>query len=159
MHLAPDAAELWDEFYLAWKATAATFEPLLADATKRIPTYARKLQLVYAAFEETAPTITKDQMAASVQVAHYEIRCTRALLGQRASSTTMGHCEQAILKALVGGAKLPAWKIHQRIGGKRFTAEVFNRALKNLFAAGHVVEAGKTSRDHTVYALRSGGKP
>lgn len=155
MDLAPDANELWEGFYRAWKETAANFEPLLAAATKRIHTYAMKLPLVYAAFEGTAPTITRNQMAASIQVAHYGIRCARALLGRRASASTVGRCEQAILKALVN-AKLPGWKIHNRIGGNRFTSEDLNRALRGLATAGHIIEVGKTARGHVTYALRAG---
>jgi hypothetical protein len=153
IHLAPDAESPWEEFYRAWKETAANFEPLLAAATKQIHAYALKLALVYMAFENTT-VITRDQIAASIHVAQFGVRCALALLGQRASSSTLGRCEETVLRALAK-EKLPAWKIHHRIGGKRFTAEILNRALRNLVAAGHVVELSETARGNSIYALRA----
>lgn len=150
MHLTPEALELWRGFYLAWKQTI--FSPLTAAATKRAPTYALKLALVYAAFEGSAPEITADQIAAAIQVARFGVACADALITHRGQFSHRGRCEEAIIRALTRDDLAP-WRIHHRIGG-RFTAEDVARALRALQATGSVLQVAKTGRGEPVYGLR-----
>ncbi len=129
---------------------------MMAAATKRIPTYAMKLSLLYAAFEHTVPEITEEQIAAAISVAQYGVLCTERLIQNQRQFSTQDRCEQAVIRVL-SKANLPPWRIHQAIGG-RFTAEDVVKALRGLRAAGAVVPVDKTKRGEPVYGLRA-GKP
>jgi hypothetical protein len=150
MHLTPEATALWSEFYIAFRKTKK--EPLVAALTKRIPDYALKLALIYAAFEGTAPAITDEQLAAAVQVGGFGLECAEWLVTQRRSVTVQGRCEELILHVL-DRVDLPAWKIHQRISG-RFSAEEVSRALKALQFTGAVIEVRTTARGVVVHGRR-----
>ena len=150
VELASDARPLWDEFYGAWKRTK--FLSLVSAATRRIPTYALKLGLVYAAFEHTVPWITRDQLEAAVRVAAYGAACATWLVEQRQTFRLEHRCETAVLEALER-VDLPAWRIHQAIGG-RFTAEELNRAVRALMGTGSILEIKRTPRGGAVYGRR-----
>lgn len=150
-HLAPDAADVWREFYLAWKGTR--FDALTAAATKRIPTYAIKLALLYAVLERTVPIITADQVRAAILVGDFGAKSAAWLVNQRQRVSPQGQCEEAVIGALEH-AKLPMWKIHQRVGGRRFTAEDVTRAVRALLATGAIIETGRTPRGGAIYARR-----
>lgn len=152
MDLEAKADELWGEFYSDWKKL--NLDPLVTAATKRIPAYAMKLALVYAAFEKTAPLITADQMAAAIQVARFGIACAERLIKAQRPFSVIGRCEEAVCRALMNEA-LPAWRIHQKIGG-RFSADDMARALGGLQRTGIILVVGSTSRHETIYRLREG---
>ena len=50
-------------------------------------------------------------------------------------------------------ADLPAWKVHQRIGG-RFNHNEVAGAIRALMATGAIIEVGKTKRGEPIYGLR-----
>ncbi len=150
VQLAADALPVWDEFYRAFKRTK--FQSLVSAATRRIPTYALKLGLVYAAFEHTVPWITKDQLEAAVAVSGFGAKCARWLVEQRQSFRQEHRCETAVLEALER-ADRPAWRIHHAIGG-RFTAEELNRALRALMGTGTILEVKRTSRGEPIFGRR-----
>lgn len=150
--LRAEAAALWEKFYAAWRQTE--LDPLTKAATERVPAYCLKLAMVYAAMEGTLPGITEEQLRAAVAVGRYAVRCTELLIGQRTISSRQGTCEEAVLKVLSGASQgLPAWQIHQRTGGQRFTAEDMNRAVQALEKVGRIVPSGKTSRGKPLYVL------
>jgi len=148
----PEAAVIWDEFYLRWKDSAASLDALTAAATKRIPAYALKLALLYAAFENTLPFITEDQMAAANLVAGFGAESAQWLVGQRRRPSAERECEEAVLRSLRREA-MPTWKIHRAISG-RFTAKELERTISALRATGAIVLTGTTSRRETIYGLR-----
>lgn len=150
--LSHDAQSLWSGFYCDWKRTALKFDPLTATATKRIPAYIMKLSLVYSAFESSVAEITEDQLTSAVQVGFYGVECTKRLIQNRWQFTEQDLCEGAVKRVLSKSA-LPAWKIHQAIGG-RFTAERLIRAVRGLLTTGAVIEVGRTKRREPVYGLR-----
>ncbi len=150
VQLAADACPVWAEFYHAFKQTK--FPSLVSAATRRIPTYALKLGLVYAAFEHTVPWIMKDQLRAAVAVSGFGARCAAWLVEQRQTFRQEHRCETAVLEALER-VDLPAWRIHHGIGG-RFTAEELNRALRALMGTGTILEVGRTRRGEAVYGRR-----
>src|SRR5438034_7788723 len=82
----------------------------------------------------------------------YGVDCAEWLAGQRRNFSVRGHCEQAILRALEH-ADLPAWKVHQRIGG-RFNHNEVAGAIRALMATGAIVEVGQTPRKGPIYGLR-----
>ena len=152
MNLTPEACLRWDDFYLDFKAKAAHLEPLTAAATKRIPTYAMKLVLVYAAFEGTAPHINEDQIDAAIQVANFGFECAETLIKSQRPFTVQSRAEEVVLRALKG-RNLPVWKIHHVVGG-RFSAEDMARAIKALQGTGVIVEKGRSTRGQPTYGLR-----
>lgn len=148
--LTPEAQSVWVAFYTAWRGTR--IDPLVSAMTKRTPTYVMKLALVYAALEGTSPAITGDQMAAAILVGRFGVACAEWLVAGRRGTSAQGCCEDAVVHA-IRTVDLPAWKIHQRIGG-RFSAEELTRALRALMATGAVIEVGKTRRREPIYGLR-----
>jgi len=121
LSLAGEAAALWDEFYARWMASVGAFDELTGAATRRVPAYAMKLAIAYAAVEGTGPTITAEQLAAAVAVAEWGAQCAERLIQQHRAQSTAARCEALVLDVLRDGA-LPPWKIHRRIGG-RFSAD------------------------------------
>jgi hypothetical protein len=152
--LTPDAEGLWNKFYIAFKHTLLVVDPLTAAMTKRIPTYAIKLVMTYAALERTLPKITAEQIAAAVKVANFGLNCAEHLIRGRQEFSTQGRCEKAVKKALES-TQLPPWKIHHHIGG-RFTHEELMRALRAMKETGEIVAVKTTTRGVPIYGLRGG---
>jgi hypothetical protein len=150
VQLAAEARPVWDEFYRAFKRTKSP--SLVTAATRRIPTYALKLGLVYAAFEHTVPWITRDQLEAAVAVAGFGAACATWLIDQRQTFRQEHRCETAVLEALER-VDLPAWRIHHGIGG-RFTAQELDRALRALMGTGTILEVKRTPRGEPAFGRR-----
>lgn len=147
--LSPEALELWNRFYRTWRAT--DFDPLTKAATKRVPAYILKLGMVYAALEETIPTLTADQLTAAIAVGHYAARCTARLMGQHRQVSVQGRCETRILK--VFDRPMTRWQVHRRISGE-FTAEEVRRAFIALEHVGRIRQVGTTRRGEPLYERR-----
>ena len=150
LFLSQEAQEVWQKFYLAWKLTQ--WDPLTAAAVKRIPAYMLKLAMLYACFEATIPTVTKDQVKAAIEVGHYGAKCAELLMQRHRQHTVQSQCEARVLKVLEH-VDLPPWQIHRAIGG-RFTAEELNRALRALLGAGTILKVGETGRNEPVLRRR-----
>jgi hypothetical protein len=149
LFLTPDAQDLWNRFYFAWKSTS--WPELTTAAIKRVPTYIMKLSMVYAAMEGTS-LITADQLGAAIKVGHYGAKCADQLMNRHRQHTVQGKCEARVL-AVLTDKDLPAWKIHQRISGS-YSAEELARAIRSLDAAGAIFIVGWTPRKEPIYSRR-----
>lgn len=154
VQFSPEAAECWDDFYRTWKRRSLTLDPLTQAATKRIPGYALKLGMVYAALEQAIPILTVAQLDAAIRVALFGEKSFLWLAESRREQTRQGRCEEAI-RAVLKHADLPTWQIHQRISG-RFDAEQVNRAVRAMGpeGSGSLIVVGCTTRGKSVYGLR-----
>jgi hypothetical protein len=142
--LTPQASELWHAFYRAWDATESKRDALTVAAVRRIPSYALKLAMTYAALERTLPQIELDQLAAAIQVARYGEWCARELLAlQNAGSNPRKELERRIL-AFVSrqpGKSASKREIYRNLHRHYRDAEEFNRAFDSLRRAGELFEA------------------
>jgi hypothetical protein len=131
---APDAAELWQNFYTSWRAEP--FDPLTKAATKRIPAYILKLALVYAAFEATVPAITVDQLTAAIAVGHYASKCAALLMAQHQAQSEEWRVEEAIRQRLRERSHTKR-SLKNALGG-RIRATLFNRVIEAMIRSGEV---------------------
>lgn len=147
--LAADARELWADWYNSDRARAYPSETLEVVA-QRLPLFAWKLGLVYAALEGT-PELTREQLTAAIAFADYQRETQRCVLGGLGDSLAL-RVEDRIKAALKTHGPLPGWRLSTLI--RRVPAETLARALRNLGLVG-VIEQRKQGRA-TVYALVSG---
>ncbi len=145
-HLSSSAERAWDRFYE--DAERGEKKGLYGVATKRLPAYALKLAMVYAALENTLPEITLDQLKAAIAVALYAEACARELIECRNASAGRALAEKE--------ERFVAW-VRKNQGKKKrdmqmtmskicANAEEFNRILGNVARAGHI-----DIRDGNVY--------
>jgi hypothetical protein len=146
-HLTPEAGRLWDDFYNAWDAEP--WKPLTRVAVKRVPQYVLKLAMLYAAFEETIPQITADQVEAAILVGHYAARCTDTLMHDLKPGGFRGRLETRILE-IVSSTPLPPYKIKRQVGGGVAVEDV-DRAIKALEKAGELERVGRTTEGRPVW--------
>jgi hypothetical protein len=132
------AEGLWDRFYLAWRRERLS--PLETAATKRIPAYALKLAMVYAALEETIPVIAAEQLSAAILVAGYAARCVRLLIGERyAGANAHRELEERIL-AVVSRERgcMNKRELHRVLARHFQNSEQFNRVFDSMVRAGEI---------------------
>jgi hypothetical protein len=90
------AERIWDKFYCDWEGQERP--GLYGAATRRIHVFVRKLCMVYAALEQTAPHITADQLKAAIGVGLYAAQCARALIeSKNATLRPEGEIENRVL--------------------------------------------------------------
>ena len=147
--LAEDARELWAGWYDAERSRSYGSETLEVVA-QRLPLFAWKLGLIYAALEGT-PEMTRDQLAAAIAFSDYQRETQRLVLGGLGDSLAL-RVEDRVKAALAKHGPLPPWRISTLI--RRVPAETLAKALRNLGLVG-VIEQRKQGRA-TVYALVSG---
>ena len=129
--LSPEASRLWDAFYFDWETTDRS--ALLATAVKRIPTYVRKLAMIYAADEGTLPIINLEQLQAAIAVGKYSEICTKRLLDLQAkSSSQMGELEERFIRYIQHHDGVEVRKMQQTLSKYTGGAEVFNKVILNL---------------------------
>lgn len=147
--LAEAARDLWADWYNAERARAYPSETLEVVA-QRLPLFAWKLALVYAALEES-PEVTREQLEAAIAFADYQRDAQRLVLGGLGDSLAL-RVEDRIRAALLRHGPLPPWRLSQII--RRVPAETLARALRNLGLLG-VIEQRRQGRC-TAWALASG---
>lgn len=133
--LTPDALQIWERFYHAWRATER--DPLSQAATKRIPAYMLKLGMLYAALEKTVPSITADQIKAAIAVGHYAARCADRLMGQHHTQSEEGRVEEAIRRFLRERAHTKR-ELKHRLSG-RVKASLYVKVLESMARSGEVL--------------------
>jgi hypothetical protein len=148
--LAADAEGPWQDFYERWNAALGGYDEMTAAALQRIPVYALKLALAYAAVEGTGPRITAEEVTAAIAVAEWGAACTQRLIALHTSQAPSARCEALVLTVLRRQGPLPPWQIHRRISG-RFSAEELRRALAALAQTGVVSEVGRTPRGEPIF--------
>lgn len=147
--LALDARDLWADWYNAERTRPYTSETLEIVA-QRLPLFAWKLGLIYAALEGT-PELTREQLVAAIAFADYQRDTQRLVLGGLGDSLAL-RIEDRVKAALKKHGPLPPWRLSTLI--RRVPSELLARALRNLGLVG-VIEQRKQGRA-TVYALVSG---
>jgi hypothetical protein len=147
--LAFDARHLWADWYNAERTRPYTSETLEIVA-QRLPLFAWKLGLIYAALEGT-PELTREQLVAAIAFADYQRDTQRLVLGGLGDSLAL-RIEDRVKAALGKHGPLPPWRLSTLI--RRVPSELLARALRNLGLVG-VIEQRKQGRA-TVYALVSG---
>lgn len=137
-HLSRQAEALWDDFYLAWDSERECRQRLLLAAVQRIPAYALKLAMVYAALERSLPEITFDQLAAAILVGRYGETCAAELISlQSAGANPTKELEQRILAFVQRqGGQTTKRSIYKAVWRHYSTTETFNRAFDSLVRAG-----------------------
>ncbi len=129
--LSPEASRLWDAFYFDWETTDRS--ALLAAAVKRIPTYVRKLAMIYAADEGTLPIINLEQLQAAIAVGKYSEICTKRLLDLQAKgSSQMGELEERFIRYIKHHDGVEVRQMQQTLSKYTGGAEVFNKVMWNL---------------------------
>jgi hypothetical protein len=154
----PEALKRWVEFFNHWEAVTSSFPELTRCATKRILAYILKLCMVYACFDRTVPTITREQLDAAIAVGEYGARCADKLMEQNQQrETVQGKCEARILHELQK-CDLTGSKIHRRLGG-HYPAKQFWPVLEALVRVGVVEVVDWTTRGKPVYGRRDRKRP
>lgn len=139
--LTPDARVLWEQFYRAWNADEQSREPVLLAATRRIPPYVLKLSMLYAAFENSLPKITLEQLKAAIQVGYYGMACVREMLALQNSGTNPRKELERRILALVDAEpakETTKRNIYRRLRRHYPDSETFNRAFESLVRAGEL---------------------
>jgi hypothetical protein len=135
--LAPKAEQMWDRFYLAWRKKK--FSPIEGVATKRIPAYALKLAMAYAALERTLPKIQAEQLKAALLVGNYAAKCARRLIGERFSgANAFRELEKRILDKVTSAPQRTITKrnLYRVLARHYQNAEQFNRVFESMVRAG-----------------------
>lgn len=126
----PDAKELYEHFYLPWKARQKSLPGDLADLTSRIPEHVLKTALVYSALDGES-TLTARSVAIAIAVGGHLEAVTQRLFGH-VTLTRMGRIEKLIADRLKGkGGSIGLRDLRQSLRSKVET-EAFNRAVQNL---------------------------
>lgn len=141
--LAPDARDLWRDFYSEHQACSYESE-LLASMSVRIPDTAMKLALLYALLRG-ADAIEARDLDPAVVFARWQRRAhTRTVadvgVGERAK---LDRKVKEALKELGGDATRT--ELRRKIGGRVADAETFNRSIRALDESGEI-HLGKTER-------------
>jgi hypothetical protein len=139
--LEPEAGELWERFYSAWRAEESKRDPLLLAAVQRVPAYVLKLGMVYASAERTLPVITHDQLGAAILVGRYAERCVSELLSlQHAGTNPRKELERRVLAFIDAqpGRVTTRREIYRALARHYRDAEDFDRAFRSLERAGEL---------------------
>jgi hypothetical protein len=122
----------WKEFYVDWRNSRRKLERRKAQLTARVFEHVLKIAMVYAVLNgENAISLSTLNIAIDLGL---WIEANTIRLFTTVGTDKFGKCEQAILALL---KKAPHWRmwrrdLQQEIGGRRFNAELFNRALRAL---------------------------
>jgi hypothetical protein len=147
----PQATELWKQFYSAWRKTE--LDSLVKASTERIPAYVLKLAMVYAALEQTIPSISEDQLKAATAVGRYATKCTEQLMSQHRQGSVQARCEDTIRRVLKDTPRqLSRRNLWQRVSG-RFDSGMFSKALYGMTLAGELEVQGGERKGQTLYRL------
>jgi hypothetical protein len=144
LHLESQAESLWKRFYHAWRRESQkrqTQESLLVAMTRRLPDYALKIGMIYAATEATLPTIKAEQLSAAIQVAAYAGGAAKRLIDLRnAGGNAARDLEERIYRAIRNTSKSPTTKryVHQSLSKYIPNADAFNRAWDALVRADRI---------------------
>lgn len=139
--LGPRAVSLWEQFYNAWVAEDARRDALLREAVQRIPAYALKLGMCYAAAEGTLPEITNDQLSAAILVVRYGEACVAELLSlQNAGTNPRKELERRIVAFVNAqpGHTTTRHAVYKALWRHYSDAEMFDRAFRSLDRAGEI---------------------
>ena len=153
-----DALARWKDFYVNWRNNRRKLEHRKQQLTARTFEHILKTATVYAVLngESSIDLIT---LNIAIDVGSW-IEANTIQLFVTIGMDRFGKCEQAILAVLKKARNKRMWRrdLQQEMGGRRFNAELFNRALKALELNDWVVcyDAATGSRTRTVvqYAKR-----
>jgi hypothetical protein len=139
--LSAQAQALFDKFYIDWEGEER--QGIYAAAVKRIPVYARKLAMCYAACEGTLPEITFEQMKASIAVVLYSAECTRLLVNARTArlrpeAELEADLEQRFLRWVQKHDGETKRHMQQTLSKYAESCGVFNKILVNLQRADRI---------------------
>jgi hypothetical protein len=127
----PQAARMWEKFYCDFEGQERP--GLYGAATRRIHVFVRKLAMVYAAFEETAPIITADQLQAAIGVGFYSADCARRLIESRnATVRPEGEIENRVLEWIKKHDGARKRYMQQTLSKVCGSCRVFNETLVTL---------------------------
>jgi hypothetical protein len=134
-----EAGAIWDQFYYKWDKEERVRDATLVASVRRIPSYVQKLAMVYAAFEQTLPTITAAQLEAAIAVGKYgEACCTELLALQHAGDTPRKQLEKRILAAVCAKPQTTRRNVYRACARHYANAEDFDRAFRSLERAGEL---------------------
>jgi hypothetical protein len=141
--LSPKATELWQRLYPTWEMAQDKRDPMLRVALERIPPYTLKTGMVYAAFEQTFPQITRDQLRAAILVGDFCAKCAAELLSlQNAGTNPTKELERRILDFVTQQPQKQAKKrqIYRALWRHYTCAEQFDRSFRALVRTGELCE-------------------
>lgn len=127
-----DALARWKEFYLDWRNNRRNLEHRKAQLTARVFEHVLKIAMVYAVLNgENAISLSTLNIAIDLGL---WIEANTIRLFTTVGMDKFGKCEQAILAVLKKAPNGRMWRrnLQQELGGRRFNAELFNRALRAL---------------------------
>ena len=136
--MAPDAEQLWCEFYTQWKNERRSWQQKAAELTSRTFEHTLKIAVVYAALQGETK-ITADALARAVAIGGWLQENTLRLF----ADTGLDHftkCERTILDLLKRAKDGRMWRrdLQRELSGRGFNGEIFNRAIKALESNDHV---------------------
>jgi hypothetical protein len=127
-----EAAGLWTEFYTGWKTERRTWQARQANLTARIFEHVLKIAVIYAILAGERQ-ISTHALVVAIAIGEW---LQSSALGLFADANTghIGKCERAVLDLLKGAKGGRMWRrdLQQKISGRGFNSELFNRTLKAL---------------------------
>lgn len=128
IRLSPKALPLWDRFY--WSFMKADRPELLQDLSQRIPAYALKVSLVYAAIEKSK-IIEPEHLLAGIELMKYYEYSLMELFGFFPGGDH-AKLEARIFKILQDNPHgIKVWQLHRKLSGD-VTGQLLHRILQGL---------------------------
>jgi uncharacterized protein DUF3987 len=127
-----EALDRWRGFYVDWRTGRRKLGHRKAQLTARLFEHVLKIATVYAVLNGE-DTINLDTLNIAVEIGLW-IEANTIRLFTTVGMDQFGKCEHAILTVLKKASGGRMWRrdLQQEMGGRRFNAELFNRALRAL---------------------------
>jgi Protein of unknown function (DUF3987) len=127
-----DAIATWRDFYIAWRSRRKGLDHRKANLTARTFEHILKIATVYTVLNGK-DTIDLQTLNIAIEIGSC-IEANTIRLFATIGMDRFGKCEHTILAVLKKARDGRMWRrdLQQELGGRRFNAELFNRALKSL---------------------------
>lgn len=131
-----EAAQLWEEFYVAWSAEREKRTPLAQNLTARTFVHVYKIALVYAALA-LEKTITAPTLATAISIGEWlEGNALRAFSTVGISPITKA--SDLVLGKIKSLGRVPRRELQQWCGSRKIDAKLFGEVIKLGIENGHI---------------------
>ena len=127
-----DALERWKDFYISWRNGRRRLDRRKAQLTARIFEHVLKIATTYAVLNREN-AISLRTLDIAIDIGNW-LEANTAQLFTTIGMDQFGRCEHAVLDVLRRARDRRMWRrdLQMAMGGRRFNAEIFNRAIRAL---------------------------
>jgi len=149
LEFSSDALARWRDFYIDWRNRRQKLDYRKAQLTARIFEHILKIATVYTVLD-SRDVISLDTLNIAIDLGSWLESNTMRLFTE-VGMDRFGKCEHTVLDLLKRSRNMRMWRrdLQMQMSGRRFNAEMFNRALKALemndqISCYDLIVAGKT---------------